>query len=57
MASNKVYIKDYSKVEDINSVGYMFQNWDEVDFFFKAYSQQFGFTIIKKRVERDNDII
>ncbi|CAG8485047.1 14310_t:CDS:2 [Cetraspora pellucida] len=35
----------------------MFQNWDDVNSFFEAYGQQFGFAIIKKRVEHDNNII
>ncbi|CAG8701146.1 16197_t:CDS:2, partial [Racocetra persica] len=71
MADNEIYMEDNSEVytEDNSevenrmydfstlSVGYTFQNWDDVDSFFEAYGQQFGFAIIKKRVERDNNII
>ncbi|CAG8774383.1 2222_t:CDS:2, partial [Cetraspora pellucida] len=36
-------------------VGYMFQNWNDVDSFFETYGRQFGFAVIKIRVEQDND--
>ncbi|CAG8847487.1 37024_t:CDS:2 [Gigaspora margarita] len=36
-------------------VGYTFQNWNDVDSFFNAYGRQFGFAVIKKRVEHGND--
>ncbi|CAG8754322.1 26525_t:CDS:2, partial [Gigaspora margarita] len=69
MASSEVYVDANNKIESIDnthkpsydfstlSVGYTFQNWDDVDSFFEAYGRQFGFSIIKKRVERDNNII
>ncbi|CAG8735556.1 17045_t:CDS:2, partial [Dentiscutata erythropus] len=38
-------------------VGYTFKEWCDVDSFFKAYGQYYGFAIIKKRVERSNGLI
>ncbi|CAG8633776.1 4941_t:CDS:2 [Cetraspora pellucida] len=59
---SEVYTKD-SEVKNrtynffILSISYTFKNWDDVDFFFEVYGQQFGFAIIKKKVEHDNNII
>ncbi|CAG8833053.1 8828_t:CDS:2, partial [Gigaspora margarita] len=64
IASSKVYIEANNKIENkllydfsTLSIGYTFQNWNDVDSFFEAYGWQFGFSIIKKRVKCDNNII
>ncbi|CAG8816619.1 10462_t:CDS:2 [Gigaspora margarita] len=55
---------DYENVTDknailevFNEVGYTFQTWDDMDSFFRAYGQHFGFSVIKKRTKQHNDRI
>ncbi|CAG8782900.1 3460_t:CDS:2, partial [Racocetra persica] len=38
-------------------VGYTFDSWDDIDSYFKAYSQYSGFVVIKKWVEQCNDSV
>ncbi|CAG8760609.1 16104_t:CDS:2, partial [Racocetra persica] len=47
---------DNANAEEVkNIVGYIFDSWDDIDFYFKAYDQYSGFVVIKKWVEQHND--
>ncbi|CAG8844420.1 19399_t:CDS:2, partial [Racocetra persica] len=70
LCKNAVY--DEATTKEVNSIGissemqydfsllklgYTFSSWDDVEAFFKAYSQYYGFAVIKIRIEQYNDSV